>query len=173
MGGFILGPPPSIWTRISVDCSMILLLSFFSFYVINHALISHRSLRELRKTQEIKEKPITKVERHEEVIQVLEQSMNKNKYYLDHKISIPALSTELEIPMQKLSMAINAHYGHNFFHYINALRIAHACKLLKDPAYDNRTLVSIAEDSGFSSKSTFNTRFKEIMNMTPSAYRKA
>jgi AraC-like DNA-binding protein len=98
--------------------------------------------------------------------------MSLENLFLDPKINLNKVALETEISAQKISNAINRHYNMNFFHYINSLRIDYACQLLQDKKHHNYTLIAIANDSGFNSKTTFNTRFKEKMNMTPSAYRK-
>ena len=51
-------------------------------------------------------------------------------------------------------------------------RINHVKKLFEDKEYFNSTIINIAYDSGFNSKSAFNTAFKKQTGMTPSAYRK-
>lgn len=56
-----------------------------------------------------------------------------------------------------------------FTHFMNELRIGHACKLLLEPD------VSIAEvcyECGYQNLTNFNKFFKHIMKMTPSEYRK-
>jgi len=50
--------------------------------------------------------------------------------------------------------------------------LAEVKRLLADPRYDHFTLLALAFEAGFSSKTTFNTYFKEKTGLTPSVYRK-
>ncbi|MGH9877827.1 MAG: helix-turn-helix domain-containing protein [Nitrososphaerales archaeon] len=47
-----------------------------------------------------------------------------------------------------------------------------AKKRLLDPAYQHLTILAIAYEVGFSSKSVFNAAFKKHANMTPSQFKK-
>jgi AraC-like DNA-binding protein len=53
------------------------------------------------------------------------------------------------------------------------LRIAEAKHRLIDPANQHITILAIAYDIGFNSKSTFNTAFKKYTKMTPSQFKKS
>ena len=69
-----------------------------------------------------------------------------------------------------VSQAINAHAGINFNGYINAKRIRHAEKMLREGALKKLSIEGIAHASGFRSKSTFNSYFKIAYNCTPSQF---
>ena len=49
-------------------------------------------------------------------------------------------------------------------------RVEEVKQRLKDSKYKNFTILAIAYDSGFNSKSAFNTIFKDLTGMTPSQY---
>ncbi|MBD8488010.1 helix-turn-helix domain-containing protein [Echinicola sp. CAU 1574] len=53
--------------------------------------------------------------------------------------------------------------------FLKEIRIAHACKLLRDP---NRFVSQIFHECGYRNITNFNRQFKEVKSMTPSAYRK-
>ena len=61
----------------------------------------------------------------------------------------------------------------NFFDFINGYRIKEAKRLLVDPKGELLTILAIAEEVGFNSKSSFNTAFKKITGMTPTEYKKS
>ena len=65
---------------------------------------------------------------------------------------------------------INEHMGKNFYTLVNDYRIEEVKRRLQDPEYSNLTILAIAYDSGFNSKSSFNTIFKEKTGMPPSEY---
>ena len=54
---------------------------------------------------------------------------------------------------------------------VNAYRVAEARRLLEDPDSAPLTLLAVAHQSGFSSKSSFNKAFKTEVGLTPSQYR--
>ncbi len=111
-------------------------------------------------------------ERLQQYIDVLENEIHTNRSFLNKQIRLSHLANTLDIPNHILSLSINQHYGVNFFQFINSYRIRFACDLLTNPNYDHFTLEAIAEKAGFNSKSTFNTRFKEVMKMTPNEFKK-
>jgi AraC-like DNA-binding protein/NADH:ubiquinone oxidoreductase subunit 3 (subunit A) len=105
-------------------------------------------------------------------IRKLEECMEKEKPFLDRELSIFDLSRQLEIPRHFLSEVINEHMGKNFYTLVNDYRIEEVKRRLQDPEYSKLTILAIAYDSGFNSKSSFNTIFKERTGMTPSGYLK-
>ncbi len=105
-------------------------------------------------------------------IRKLEECMEKEKPFLDRELSIFDLSRQLDIPRHFLSEVINEHMGKNFYTLVNDYRIEEVKRRLQDPEYSKLTILAIAYDSGFNSKSSFNTIFKERTGMTPSEYLK-
>ena len=71
-----------------------------------------------------------------------------------------------------ISTYLNKELGVNFFNYINGFRVEKAKELLSNSRKKKETLLAIAFDSGFNSKSSFNLIFKRSTGMTPSEYRK-
>ena len=58
-----------------------------------------------------------------------------------------------------------------FYTLINKLRLDACIKLLDDHDNDERTVLDIAYESGFSSKATFYRYFRARKGMTPKSYR--
>lgn len=102
----------------------------------------------------------------------LDTIINEGKLYLKTNLTIHELGVRLDLNSKYLSQAINHQDGLNFNKYINQKRIAHSKLLLLDDNYNKYSLEGIAQESGFRSKSTFNTTFKVITGITPSEYRK-
>lgn len=93
----------------------------------------------------------------------------KERSYLDPGISLSSLSSKLSVSPNHLSQVINENIGITFFDLINQRRIEEAKKLLiSKPEY---TILAVAMDSGFNSKSAFNSAFKKFTGTTPTAYR--
>ena len=103
-------------------------------------------------------------------IKKIEEFMQKEKPYLDRELTIYDLSDRLDIPRHFISEVINEHMGKNFYNLVNEYRVEEVKQRLLDPVYRNLTILAIAYDSGFNSKSSFNTIFKEKTGMTPSEY---
>ncbi|MGM0666097.1 MAG: helix-turn-helix domain-containing protein [Bacteroidota bacterium] len=96
--------------------------------------------------------------------------MENKKPYLDRNLTIYDLSQQTGISRHHITQVLNDLHGRNFFTFINEYRIAEVISRMKDPVYKNYTLLAIAYDSGFNSKSTFNTIFKNITGLTPTQY---
>jgi len=103
-------------------------------------------------------------------IKMLEHHLEKDKPYRDRELTIFDLSGQLQIPRHFLSEVINEHMGKNFYTLVNEYRIEEVKKRMVDPAYKHLTILAIAYDAGFNSKSSFNTIFKQKTGMTPSEY---
>jgi AraC-like DNA-binding protein len=97
-------------------------------------------------------------------------AMENEKLYTQSSFSLKQLSEHLRESPHYLSQVINQDLETNFYEWVNRYRI-HAAKqaLLTYPA---KTIITIAEDAGFNSKSTFNTAFRQQTQMTPSEYRR-
>ena len=107
----------------------------------------------------------------ETIIRQLEAYM-ETEAWREGKLSIQDISNAIQIPIHRLSRAINQHYQLNFFNFVNAYRVQAARQLLSDPAYQQYSILDIAYSVGFNSKSSFNAVFKEHTGSTPSTYRK-
>lgn len=102
----------------------------------------------------------------------VENHMENIKPYLDRELTIYNLSRQLDIPRHILSEIINEHMGKNFYNLVNDYRVEEVKMRLESPEYKHLTILAIAFDSGFNSKSSFNTIFKEKTGSTPSEYLK-
>ena len=101
----------------------------------------------------------------------LQKLMADEKPYLNPNLTLNDLSSKLDISGHNLSEILNTQLNQNFFDYINEYRINEVKKYLEDAGKDHLTLLSIALDAGFNSKSGFNLVFKKFTNLTPSEYR--
>ncbi len=99
--------------------------------------------------------------------------MHDEKPYLDSGLTLQKLAEVVDISPQHLSQVINERMNQNFFDFINGFRIKEAKRLLVDPKGELLTILAVAEEVGFNSKSSFNTAFKKITGMTPTEYKKS
>ncbi|MCF8227272.1 MAG: AraC family transcriptional regulator [Bacteroidales bacterium] len=107
------------------------------------------------------------------VIEKLESTIDSEKPYLSEKLTISKLSMLSNIPHKQLSQLLNNHYKKTFFDYINTLRIDEFNKRIKQGDNQKFTILSIAYDCGFSSKSAFNRAYKKHVGVPPSAFVKS
>ena len=98
--------------------------------------------------------------------------MSTAKPYLDANLTLPQLAIMLQIPPHHLSRVINEKFGINFFDFINQYRVAEVKTKIDNPEFDNLSLLGIAFDCGFNTKSAFNRVFKKMTGMTPSEFKK-
>jgi AraC-like DNA-binding protein len=108
----------------------------------------------------------------EQYVSKINHFMATEKPYLNADLSLPDLANRLDIPSHHLSRVINEQFGVNFFDFINQYRIEEVKARIENPEYQNLSLLGIAFDSGFNTKSAFNRVFKKMTGFTPSEYRK-
>jgi AraC-like DNA-binding protein len=77
----------------------------------------------------------------------------------------------MSISAHNLSEVINTQAGKNFYDFVNGYRVEAVMRRLRDPRYAHLTILALAEESGFNSKSTFNACFRRHTGLTPSQYR--
>jgi AraC-like DNA-binding protein len=100
----------------------------------------------------------------------LTRMMVQEKPYLNPELALNDLADHLETHSNYLSQVINELEGVTFYDYINALRVQEFISRVKEPSNQRFTLIALAFDCGFNSKTTFNRNFKKITGQTPSAY---
>jgi len=96
----------------------------------------------------------------------------KEKIYLNEDLTLSDLAEKLNITDKKLSELLNEHLGTNFYNFINDYRIEEVKAKMGNEKYDKFTLLSIAFDSGFQSKTSFYRVFKKKTGVSPSKYKK-
>jgi len=105
-----------------------------------------------------------------DLVNKIRKYMVIKKPYLDRDLTIFDLSSQLHISRHALSEVINEHMGMNFYNLVNEYRVKEVKDRMKSEDYRQLTILAIAYDSGFNSKSSFNTIFKEKTGQTPSQY---
>lgn len=113
-----------------------------------------------------------KDEAAKDYLKKIEEYMNTEKPFLNEKLTLQQLSEEVRIPAHYLSQIINTYYKKNFFDFINDYRIEEVKRKINNPEFKDYSILGIALDSGFNSKTTFNRFFKKITGFSPSEYKK-
>lgn len=98
--------------------------------------------------------------------------MQQQQCYKDAALTLGDLAKTLEVHPAVLSQVINSKEGKSFYDYVNVLRVEAFKQLLLQPENQQYTLLSLAFECGFNSKSSFNRNFKKITQRSPSSYLK-
>ena len=110
-------------------------------------------------------------EHYQKLSAQLEKLIIDEKVYLENELSLAQLSEKLNIQPYQTSELISRQYQESFFDLINRHRVEEVKKRLHDPAFSHLSILGVALDCGFNSKSSFNTAFKKFTGQTPSQYR--
>lgn len=100
------------------------------------------------------------------------QYLRNKKPYINSEYNLQMMVDDLQIPRYKLSQVINSSQKKNFFQFINEFRVEEVKEKMANPAYQKYTVLGIALECGFNSKTSFNRIFKEETGLTPSEYRR-
>ncbi|MBY0435470.1 MAG: helix-turn-helix domain-containing protein, partial [Cyclobacteriaceae bacterium] len=96
--------------------------------------------------------------------------MKERKPYLNGELSAGELAEQLNISINHLSQVLSTVQHQNFFDFVNSYRVQEVIEKMKNPRNGHLTLLAMALDSGFNSKTSFNTIFKKVTRTTPSQY---
>jgi AraC-like DNA-binding protein len=177
---FILGGLNMIGNFIPFDpyfviFGFITIFSFvFSYYSIRQPAIFGQELK-----QEIDEKKDTekyiksglKEKQANEYLLKLISFVENNKPYLNRDLSIYDLSQMTGIPRHHITQILNEKHKKSFFTFINEYRVKEVVERFNDNKFNHYTILAIAYDAGFNSKTTFNAIFKNQTGLTPSEFR--
>ncbi|TGJ99028.1 AraC family transcriptional regulator [Leptospira langatensis] len=97
------------------------------------------------------------------------QTMEREKLFQDEDLSLASLADELGLSSHQLSELINQEMGKNFSVFVNEYRIKEACRLLQEK--EDRSILDIAYEVGFRSKTSFHRAFTKQVGVPPSEFR--
>ncbi|MEP2023273.1 MAG: helix-turn-helix domain-containing protein [Reichenbachiella sp.] len=106
------------------------------------------------------------------IVSLLDQLMSNERMYLESDLSLRHLAEAVHIHPNKLSWILNDQMGKNFNEFVNEFRLHEFQQKAVDPANKHLTLLGLAYESGFRSKSVFNDFFKKNTGLTPKAWLK-
>ncbi len=102
----------------------------------------------------------------------LQDLMATQQLFRESELSLTDLAERLDTHPNYLSQIVNEKEGKNFYDYINSMRVEAFLKMTADPKSRQFTLLALALDCGFNSKSAFNRYFKKATGQAPSEYLK-
>ena len=100
----------------------------------------------------------------------LNQILQEEQLFLKPNLSLKEVSEELNLPYRYVSFLINHYHSKNYREFINDFRIDAFLIKARSGKENYKTLLALALESGFSSKSTFNQVFKNRLGKSPSEY---
>lgn len=100
----------------------------------------------------------------------IENLMLLDKVYENPELVISDLSDQLGTHSKKISQVINQGFHLNFNDYVNQHRIRALLQKIEQGEHTIQTLLSLAFECGFNSKSTFNRAFKRATSLSPKEY---
>jgi AraC-like DNA-binding protein len=155
-------------------CSMVLYCYLVYCAIRSPLILRQEIVAVIRQTKgETEEKNRSKNvidDAHLHLVRTLDIVLINKKLFLDPDLNIQVLAEQCETRVHTLSAVINKHYNKNFFDYINYYRVEEAKKLLSGPEQKKYSIDTIAEKSGFSSRSAFYKAFKKNTELTPGEY---
>jgi AraC-like DNA-binding protein len=108
-----------------------------------------------------------------ELSKSIKKLMETEKPYLRQELKLSDLAALLSVSTNHLSQLLNKELKTNFYDFINEYRVNEAKKQLNGQRKLNQTILSIAFESGFSNKASFNRIFKKHTGTTPTNYSKS
>lgn len=180
----VLGLMGFVFTEFQSYTVLIFLLSLFLFLIavyvatlvkpeLFHAFPHQMALPESSEEQKQKyENSKLQDRQKDKYVEKLQAYVVMKKPYQEPELTLSQLSEKTDIPAHYLSQVINEKLDCSFLDFINGYRVKDAQEKLVSPRYSHYTILAIAYEAGFNSKSTFYAVFKKQTSMTPSAFRK-
>lgn len=152
-----------------------LVINFVFAILIFYKALQHPEILggtiETERQQKYEQSRLTEEEKSE-YLDKLREYFKEDKPYLNPEITIAEVSHRLNVSVRYLSQIINESLGKNFYDFINSYRIEEAKRQLIIETDSKKTVLEVLYDSGFNSKSAFNSAFKKHTGFTPTEFRK-
>ena len=100
----------------------------------------------------------------------VEVIMQREKLYLNPELTLSDLAEKLQTNSSWASYVINTGFQKNFNDFVNAFRVVAFQEKVNDPKLSHYTLLALAFECGFNSKSTFNRAVKKATGQLPSTF---
>ncbi|MCF0041275.1 helix-turn-helix domain-containing protein [Dyadobacter fanqingshengii] len=100
----------------------------------------------------------------------LHAAFHQDSLHIQSKLTLEELASQLHLPPRYVSYLINTHCASNFNNFVNGFRVEEVIRKLGDPKEQHKTVLALAFEAGFNSKSTFNQVFRQHTGKSPSQY---
>jgi len=98
------------------------------------------------------------------------QLMQQEQLYRNPGLTLADLAAALSLTTKQVSMIVNQGFQMNFNDFVNLHRIYAVLDALQKKEHEEKTLLALAFEYGFNSKSTFNRAFKKQTGHTPNYF---
>ncbi len=140
------------------------------FYAVSfHILITPEALSPRQVHERVRREHGVSPEHVERVAERVRRELEHGGYQ-DPELSLTTLAKRVSAHPNHLSLAINDTFGESVPSLLNRYRLQHFVSEIEQGALEHRTILDLAFDAGFPSKSTFNRVFKECYGTAPSQY---
>jgi AraC-like DNA-binding protein len=149
-----------------------LLSVFLLRFVANESIEQHLSPGIRVKPAGIAPEEASRQQAAEQEVARLQRLMQEERVYQQAGLSVRSLAEMMGMPEYRLRKLIHEQLGYrNFNAFLHDYRIQEACEMLSDPDQSRKPILTIALSVGYQSINTFNRGFREVIGITPSAYR--
>ncbi|WP_415403980.1 helix-turn-helix domain-containing protein [Tateyamaria sp. SN3-11] len=114
------------------------------------------------------EKSALALDQADRIARKLVAAMSRDRLYRDPTLTLASLSKHVGVSTNYVSQTLNEHLGQSFFDFVNGWRVQEAIPLVEQ---SDQTVLSIAYEVGFNSRSSFYTAFRKKTGLTPSAFK--
>lgn len=168
-----------VWILFQAECTIYLYITSLLIFLIFVSQIVLRGLKQPElfagnapvPSRKKYEKTLLSDEAKEDYKHQLLHYMVREKPHLNPELTLNDLAESLNIPPHHLSQVLNTCMGQNFFDFINGYRIEESKRILSETDDMKKTILEVLYETGFNSKSVFNTAFKKYTGMTPTQFR--
>jgi len=108
------------------------------------------------------------LERLKSISRKLVNAMEMDKLYKNQELSLNRIAEQLNIKPYLISKSLSEIHNKRFSDFVNEYRVKEVQSLLQNPNNSKYTLLSLAMDAGFNSKSSFNRAVKKQFGISPS-----
>lgn len=129
-----------------------------------------KKVQEQVKQPKVKPKSLLSTSDQDLYLKQLHDFLQVKKGFLDPDLSLRSLSSHIGLSANRLSWLINKVIQKSFNDYINGLRLTEFKIISLKEENQNLSILGLAYECGFNSKSVFNNFFKKTEGITPSQW---
>ncbi|MDZ7607048.1 MAG: helix-turn-helix domain-containing protein [Cyclobacteriaceae bacterium] len=148
-------------------------LTFFCFFLSFYGFNQPSIARKASEQNGSKDNIVLSKEKRRALIASLEKFMTEERPYLNPELTMSELAEGMKLPRHYITEILKVEMNKNFFVMVNDYRVEAVKHMLQNPQSANMSLLTIALECGFNSKSSFNALFKQHTGLTPSDYRRS